>query len=119
MKLQLRVIDGTYNTIDKLSHVKMSPKAAYTIMKYIRCAKDEVVAFNAVKMPLMKKYGEQVSDGRYTIPKVSVDDFMMEYGPLLDTEVDIPVDKIKLSDIHGDVSPDELMDLEFLIDGNA
>jgi len=105
-----------HRRMDKLSHVRMSPKAAYTIMKYVKCVRTEIDMLNKAKMPLLEKYGEIVGDGRYTVRKELVSEFLADYNPLLETEVDIPVDKIKLSDLHGDVVPDELMDLDFLID---
>lgn len=108
-----------------LSQKQLKARCAYAVGKILKSADAEIQSFNETRMELIKKYGEKdesgelktEENGNVRIPPEGMNEFSRELRELLDTEVEISANKIKMDDI-GEVefTPAEMAQLENFIE---
>lgn len=108
-----------------LSQKSLKGRCAYTVGKILKSADAEIQSFNETRMELIKKYGEKdengelktEENGNVRIPAEQIEAFSKELRELLDTNVEISANKIKMDDI-GEVefTPAEMAQLESFIE---
>jgi hypothetical protein len=108
-----------------LSQKQLKARCAYAVGKILKSADAEIQSFNETRMELIKKYGEKdengelktEENGNVRIPAEQMEAFSRELRELLDTNVEISANKIKMDDI-GEVefTPAEMAQLENFIE---
>ena len=125
INLKLETLINSAEGLKGLSQKKLMAKTAYVIGKILKAADAEMASFNETRMELIKKYGEkdengelvQDDKGNVRVSQESIEDFSNELKGLLDTEIEIAGNKIKMDDL-GDVefTPQEMAQLEEFIE---
>lgn len=109
------------DTLQKLSQKELKARLALQIARMLKEAEREIQNFNEIRMNLIKKYGEKDESGEIItddngnckiIPE-SVTVFSKELNELVEMEVEINANKIKLDDLDNlDFTPGEMVTLE-------
>lgn len=125
INLKLETLINSAEGLKGLSQKKLKAKTAYVIGKILKAADAEMASFNETRMELIKKYGEkdengelvQDDKGNVRVSQESIENFSNELKGLLDTEIEIAGNKIKMDDL-GDVefTPQEMAQLEEFIE---
>ena len=112
-------------TLQKLSQKDFKAKLAWSIARLLKAAETEIQSFNDTRMNLIKKYGEKdesgelITDekGNCKIEPNAIESFSNELNELLNTEVEINVNKIKVDQLEEvDFTPSEIVILEPFIE---
>lgn len=112
-------------TLQKLSQKELKAKLALSIARVLKEAEREIQNFNEIRMNLINKYGEKddqgelITDdkGNCKIPPEGIDTFTKELNELVNTDLEINANKLKLSDIESlDFTPGDMAVLEAFID---
>ena len=125
INLKLETLINSTEGLKGLSQKKLKARTAYAVGKILKAADAEMTSFNETRMELIKKYGEkdengelvQDDKGNVRVSQESIEDFSSELKGLLDTEIEIAGNKIKMDDL-GDVefTPQEMAQLEEFIE---
>ena len=108
-------------TLQKLSQKDFKAKLAWSIARLLKAAEAEIQSFNDTRMNLIKKYGEKdennelVTDenGNCKINPEDIDIFSKELNELIDSEVEINANKIKMELLENlDFTPSDMAVLE-------
>jgi hypothetical protein len=115
-KITLRYYDiwNAWSILDKMSTIKMTAKAAYTLSRNLT----ELFPIHNLISEELKKlidvYGEKDDSGRKTASKDNPA-FTNEWKKLMSTEVTVELRKITVTDIHDFMSAAELHFIEFML----
>lgn len=125
IKVKLEDLVNATDGLKGLSQKQLKARCAYAVGKILKSADAEIQSFNETRMELIKKYGEKDENGELKteengnvhIPPEGLNDFSKELRELLDTEIEISANKIKMDDI-GEVefTPAEMAQLENFIE---
>lgn len=125
IKVKLEDLVNATDGLRGLSQKQLKARCAYAVGKILKSADAEIQSFNETRMELIKKYGEKdengelktEENGNVRIPPEGLNDFSKELRELLDTEIEISANKIKMDDI-GEVefTPAEMAQLENFIE---
>lgn len=125
IKVKLEDLINATDGLKGLSQKQLKARCAYAVGKILKSADAEIQSFNETRMELIKKYGEKdengelktEENGNVRIPPEGLNDFSKELRELLDTEIEISANKIKMDDL-GDVefTPAEMTQLENFIE---
>lgn len=125
IKVKLEDLVNATDGLKGLSQKQLKARCAYAVGKILKSADTEIQSFNETRMELIKKYGEKdengelktEENGNVRIPPEGLNDFSKELRELLDTEVEISANKIKMDDL-GEVefTPAEMAQLENFIE---
>lgn len=125
IKVKLEDLVNATDGLKGLSQKQLKARCAYAVGKILKSADAEIQSFNETRMELIKKYGEKdengelktEENGNVRIPPEGLNDFSKELRELLDTEIEISANKIKMDDI-GEVefTPAEMAQLENFIE---
>ena len=125
IKVRLEDLVNATDGLKGLSQKQLKARCAYAVGKILKSADAEIQSFNETRMELIKKYGEKdengelktEENGNVRIPPEGLNDFSKELRELLDTEIEISANKIKMDDI-GEVefTPAEMAQLENFIE---
>lgn len=119
-----QLLDST-ETLKKLSNMQLKARLAFQIGRVLKAADSEITNFNEARMNLIKKYGEKDENGdlktdekgNCTIPNESTEEFGHELNDLIETEVEINANPIKIADLENlDFTPSDMVGLEGFID---
>lgn len=111
-----------------LSEKDMKAKLAYSTAKLLKVADTEMSGFNDARMKLIEKYGNKDENGNLIkddkdnvkIDNENIAEFSEELNDLLDTQVELNANKLKLSMLETlDFSPAEMFALEPLIEDDT
>lgn len=125
IKVTLETLVNSTEGLKGLSQKQLKARSAYAVGKILKAADAEISSFNETRMELIRKYGEKDEtgelktdeNGNVRIEPDDMQNFSNELRELLNTEVEISANKIKLDDI-GDVefTPAEMAQLEDFIE---
>lgn len=92
-----KIVDASESLI-KLSRQDLPIRNAFKLQVLIDSIRDYTQNFSSQQAKLLNTYGIAVKDkpGAYTIPLKNTEKYTAELGSLLNTEVDIPGDKIDI-----------------------
>lgn len=123
--IKLEQLINSTESLKSLSQKPLKARSAYAVSKILKAADEEMVAFNETRMNLIRKYGEKDDNGELKsdengnvhILADSLDTFNQELRELMDTQIEINANKIKIDDI-GDVefTPAEMAQLDEFIE---
>ena len=111
--------------LQKLSKTDLKAKLAWQISKLLKAADKEIQEFNESRMKLIQKYGEKdesnelVTDenGNCKIVAGSIEEFSDELNELINSDVEINANKIRINDLDSiNFTPVEMNALEIFID---
>lgn len=111
--------------LQKLAGADLKAKLAWQVARLLKAAEAELQSFNETRMTLIKKYGEKDAEGELItdekgnckIPPEVIDTFTTELNELINTEVEISVNKISIDDLENiSFTPSEMTLLEDFID---
>ncbi len=112
-------------TLQKLSQKDFKAKLAWSIARLLKAAEAEIQSFNDTRMNLIRKYGEKDENGELItdekgnckIEQNAIESFSNELNELLNTEVEINANKIKVDQLEEvDFTPSEIVILEPFIE---
>ena len=112
-------------TLQKLSQKDFKAKLAWSIARLLKAAEAEIQSFNDTRMNLIKKYGEKDENGELITDesgncKIQADDvdiFGKELNELVESEVEINANKIKMNLLEDiDFTPSDMAVLEPFVD---
>jgi hypothetical protein len=125
ISITLEQLVNSTEGLRELGQKTLKARPAYSVAKILKAAEAEMTSFNDTRMNLIKKYGEKKEDGELNtdengnvrIAPESLADFNKELQELLDTQVEINANKIRIEDI-GDVefTPAEMAQLDDFIE---
>lgn len=125
INLKLETLINSAEGLKGLSQKKLKARTAYVVGKILKAADAEMASFNETRMELIKKYGEkdengelvQDDKGNVRISQESIEDFSSELKGLLNTEIEIAGNKIKMDDLEDvEFTPQEMAQLEEFIE---
>lgn len=116
MRLKLREIVENETALNILMEIKFPQKVSFRLSRLKKILLPEIESFNERRIVLAKEYGKQVNEteDKWEIPKDNVPKFNKELNTLLDMEIDIPFEKIKLEELGNiEIEPKNLIDFVF------
>jgi hypothetical protein len=125
IKVKISDLINSTETLQKLSQQDFKAKLAWSIARLLKSAEVEIQEFNTTRMNLIKKYGEKDENGELItdengnckIEQNSVDAFSTELNELINTEVEINANKIKVEQLEEiNFTPSEMAILEPFIE---
>lgn len=125
IKIKISELLNSVETLQKLSKQDFKAKLAWQISKLLKAAEVEIQSFNETRMNLIKKYGEKDENGELItdetgnckIMEGGILDFSNQLTELVESEVEINGNKIKIDDLDNvNFTPAEMAQLEVLID---
>ena len=117
IEVTVKEIVDSVNVVKQMMNMSMKSKVAYQVARLARELENELKTFENERMRLIQKYGEKDEDGnlktdengQYTIPKDSIKEFGDESDGLLETKVELNVNKIKLEDLDCELNPGQIL----------
>ena len=98
--------------------LKLSPLVAFKFAKVLKCVSEEIQRYETVRISSAEELGELVEESnQYKFSKENGVKFHAQLKELLETEVELPADKLNLNDL-GDtfIEPNLLLPLMWLIE---
>lgn len=121
IKIKMSDLLNSTDTLQKLSQKELKARLALSIARLLKEAEREIQNFNEVRMNLIKKYGEKDENGELItddknnckiIPD-GVEIFSKELNDIIDTEIEINANKLRLEDLDNlDFTPSDMAVLE-------
>ena len=112
-------------TLQKLAQKDFKAKLAWSIARLLKAAEAEIQSFNETRMNLIKKCGEKDENGELItdekgnckIVAEEIDSFSQELNELIQSEIEINANKIKMDLLENvDFTPSDMAALEPFID---
>lgn len=125
IKLKISDLLNSTEVLQKLAGKELKAKLAWQVGRVLKSAEKEIQDFNETRMNLIKKYGEKdendelVTDenNNCKINNEFINDFSNELNELIESEIEINANKIKIEDIENiDFTPAEMTQLEAFVD---
>ena len=125
IKLKISDLLNSTEALQKLAGKELKAKLAWQVARVLKLAEKEIQDFNETRMNLIKKYGEKDENGELVtdennnckINNEFINDFSNELNELIESEIEINANKIKIEDIENiDFTPAEMTQLEVFID---
>lgn len=125
IKLTISELLNSTEVLQRLSKTDLKARLSWQVARLLKAADEEIQSFNETRMNLVKKYGEKDENGELItddqgnckIPNESTLEFSNQLNELINTEVEINANKIKIADIENlDFTPAEMNMLEPFID---
>ncbi len=115
-KIKLNTLLNAKQAIEKLMKQDLPVMVSFKISQFVKRYNREYTVFIEKKKKLFEEYGEE-KDGQFTIKKENSEQFNEDIEKLLDIEVTLEVEKIKLISLATiKLSPMDLNNLEILIE---
>ena len=125
IKIKISELLNSTEALQKLAGTELKAKLAWQVGRILKAAEVEIQSFNETRMNLIKKYGEKDENGELItdeqgnckIVEGDINEFSNELNDLINSEVEISGNKIKIDDLDKvDFTPAEMAQLEILID---
>ena len=117
--MKLGELVGSVAALSNLAAEKMKAKQAYRVSRVLREANSHLEAFNSARDNAVEKYGKKNGDGNIEVKQDSKEfnKFNEEMTALLDEDVEMKFDRIKLKEISNlEVTVGDMIALDWLID---
>ena len=126
IELKLRDLLDSMNVLRELGQKQLKGRTAYTVAKILRQVENEFSLFNETRQKLVNQYGAKDENGNlkinpetneYIFEDENVEIVMNEINTMLDSNVSLNANKIKLSDIEDlDFAPAEMAMIDSYIE---
>lgn len=117
MKFRLAELKSMEPVLSKIMEsTVLSIRVAYRFSKFLKTVAKELQTLEDTRQMLVKKYGEDDSDGNTKVKDASIQEFIDGLNDVLNEEVDISIEPVALDDLGSlSLSPAEVMVIERLI----
>jgi len=126
MKLSNEKLVNSIEVLSKLINMNLNIKASYMIARNISIIEKEVSIYNSEREKLINKYGIKDEDGKLKLNENNtiqleqdyLEDWNKDIKELLELEVDVKIEEIDKEDLfkcNCDISPRELILIDFMI----
>lgn len=126
MKLSNEKLVNSIEVLSKLINMNLNIKASYMIARNISIIEKEVSIYNSEREKLINKYGIKDEDGKLKLNENNtiqleqdyLEDWNKDIKELLELEVDVKIEEIDKEDLfkcNCDISPRELILIDFII----
>lgn len=96
---------------------KLPAKVSFAIVRNIKLLTPIVEDIDFARQSVAATYGVEVDGGGYSIPEQQIDTVNQELTAIAETEIDVPIVKVKMSDIENlNISVGIAEALEFMIE---
>ena len=121
IKVTISDLLNSTDTLQKLAQKDFKAKLAWSIARLLKSAETEIQGFNDARMNLIRKYGEKDENGQLItdekdnckIGNESITEFSNELNELMNSEVEINANKIKMELLENlDFTPSDMAALE-------
>ena len=114
MKIKIESLVNAQNALSELAQKNLSIATSFKVAKLIKAAQAELQTYDEQRRKLLENVGSKLdeSTNQYIIPKDKRENFAMMYRDLLDVEIDLPGEKINITDEKITLSPETLLLLE-------
>jgi len=102
MKIKVRKLVEMKPSLQKLITQDIPVKTAFKVGKTIKVLEKEYEVYEESKRKLFKKYGEENIDGNLKIKEENIKVFNEDLEELMNIEVDIELQKIKIGELGED-----------------
>ncbi len=118
MKLKNGEIYNARDPLQKLMEQKFPVKISYGLAKLANKLNPELKAIEDVKNGLIRKYGASDEKGNVSVKPEQENwgKFIDEFAELMETDVEVVFEKVKISDTGLEIEPSILMALEKFIE---
>lgn len=118
VKLKLKDIKSSEVTLQKLAGVELSAKSAYRVSTLLRPISEELKLIEEQRMKLVKKYADKDNVSGEMKVENQKDDFLKEWLEFLETDIEIDIQTIDLSDLESiKFTPSEMTTIDkFVMD---
>lgn len=124
MKLSNEKLVNSIGVLSKLTNMELPIKLSYAISKNITKIDRELVVYNKERQKLIEKYGEKDEEGKLktkedgTINILDIDSFNKDMKEILEieTEVDIHVIDLEKVDVDINITPGEIMLVDYMFE---
>jgi hypothetical protein len=116
MKLTLGQLKNSEAALVALSNCTLPINIAYRISKALKVIASELTNLEETRQKLVQKYGVE-NEGSVVVTEENLNMFVEELNPLLQEEIEIPLEPIKVESLPESVnlSPIQLSQLSFFI----
>lgn len=117
MKFRLAELKSMEPVLSKIMEsTVLSIRVAYRFSKFLKTVGKELQTLEETRQMLVKKYGEDDSDGNTKVKDDSLQPFIDGLNEVLNEEVEISIEPVELDDLNMlALSPAEIMVIERLI----
>lgn len=116
--MTLRDLRAAAPTLQKLLSADLPPRLAYLLAKAIRAINTELETIESVRAGLIKRLGEEQTDGSWQVTADKTAEFQAAWDELLDTETTLGIAPVPIrlfpDSLH--MSPAEMLALLFLLE---
>ena len=125
ISITLEQLVNSSEALKALSNKPLKARSAYAVARILKAADQEMTNFNDTRMELIKKYGVKDEtgelklddNGNAQIDHDSLSTFNTEFRELLQSQIEINANKIKIGDLGDiDFTPSEMAQLEDFIE---
>jgi hypothetical protein len=121
MIIKLSTLVNAQGALARLAGTKLPAKAAWRVGVILKKVDPLLVEFRKANEDLVRKHGEPVENtDNLRVRQENMPAFMAELNDLLEMGEELDFVKLRLSDLgEVEVTPADLMALEFMIDGDS
>lgn len=125
INIKTSVLINSTEVLQKLAKTELKAKIAWQVARVLRAVEEEFQTFNDTRLALINKYGEKDANGELIadennnckIPPAHLAAFNKELNDLLNEEISINANKIKIENLENlDFTPADMGILEYYID---
>jgi hypothetical protein len=115
VKVKLFKLVQSVDQLSVLSSTKFQASMTLKIMRIMRAVRPELEDYDKKKNDLIKKFGVTLDNGDVKVSPDRMNDFFTELNPVLEQEVELPIEPIKLSELTLELTPIDLERLEWML----
>lgn len=118
VKIKLSQLVSSAESLGRLGGQPLPARQAFLLGKTLKAVNSELESYNATRLETCKRFGtEDKKKGQFEIPEENLEAFNKEFQDLLNTEVELNVDKLKLADLgNANLSGSDVVVLDWLIE---
>jgi hypothetical protein len=122
MKLSNENLVNSIGVLSKLTQMELPIKLSYALSKNITKIDRELTVYNKERQKLIEKYGEKDEEGKLktkedgTINILDIDSFNKDLKEILEIETEVDIHVIDLEKVNVDINitPGELMVIDYM-----
>lgn len=115
MKIKLSQIMNSIEVLQDFGNKKFPSKTSFRIQRNLRTIDPEIKMFEQERMKLIEKY----KDEKNNISKESMETLNKELRELLEQELELDIMQLGIDELSFDISPNDLMRIEWMIDKDS
>lgn len=114
MKTTIKQVITSSEALNSLMASKQPVKVAWRIARIVRLLEPELKAYEEARMKVIKQYGE-IDGDKFSVTAENVPAFNDALAALLTEEIDLATEPIRIDDLDGSISAQDLVALEWVL----